>query len=159
VGEPGCDWLSNVPGLFTDAQSDGWHRVTDGVHAAGGVILAQLAHSDAVSHPDFFNGELPLAPSAINLGLWAFTSTGFKDTVTPRAMTLADVLRTVGDFRSAGRRAREAGFDGIELHCATTYLLPQFLNSELNVREDAYGGLPENRCRIVLDVLNELIGV
>jgi N-ethylmaleimide reductase len=149
----------NVPGLFTDAQADGWHRVTDAVHAEGGVIFAQLAHSGAISHPDFFNGELPLAPSAVNPGLRAFTPTGFKDTVTPRAMTLADILQTVGDYRSAARKAHEAGFDGVELHCATTYLLPQFLNSELNLREDAYGGSTENRCRITLDVLNELIGV
>jgi N-ethylmaleimide reductase len=149
----------NVPGLYTAAQIDGWRKVTDAVHDEGGVIFAQLAHSGAVSHPDFFNGELPLAPSDINPCLRAFTPTGFKHTVTPRAMTLADILRTVGDYRSAARRAHEAGFDGVELHCATTYLLPQFLNSALNIREDAYGGSPENRCRIVLDILNELIGV
>ena len=149
----------NAPGLFTAAQVDGWRRVTDAVHAEGGAIFAQLAHSGAISHPDFFSGELPLAPSAINPGLRAFTLTGFKDTVTPRAMTLADILRTVGDYRSAARRAKDAGFDGVELHCATTYLLPQFLNSELNIREDAYGGSVENRCRIVLDILSELIGV
>jgi N-ethylmaleimide reductase len=149
----------NVPGLFTAAQVDGWRKVTDAVHDQGGVIFAQLAHSGAISHPDFFNGELPLAPSAINPGLRAFTPTGFKDTVTPRAMTLADILRTVDDYRSAARKAQEAGFDGVELHCATTYLLPQFLNSALNTREDAYGGSPENRCRIVLDILSQLIGV
>jgi N-ethylmaleimide reductase len=149
----------NVPGLFTTAQVNGWRRVTDAVHAEGGVIFAQLAHSGAISHPNFFNGELPLAPSAVNPGLRAFTPTGFRDTVTPRAMTLADILKTVGDYRSAGRNAQEAGFDGVELHCATTYLLPQFLNTELNVREDAYGGSVENRCRIVLDILGGLIGV
>jgi N-ethylmaleimide reductase len=149
----------NVPGLFTDAQAGGWRRVTDAVHAEGGVIFAQLAHSGAISHPDFFNGELPLAPSAVNPRLRAFTLTGFKDTVTPRAMTLADILQTVGDYRSAAQRAQDAGFDGVELHCATTYLLPQFLNGELNTREDAFGGSPENRCRIVLDILNQLIGV
>ena len=149
----------NVPGLFTTAQADGWRNVTDAVHAEGGIIFAQLAHSGAISHPDFFNGELPLAPSAVNPGLQAFTPAGFKDTVTPRAMTLDEILRTIGDYRSAARNAQEAGFDGVELHCATTYLLPQFLNSALNIREDAYGGSPENRCRIVLDILNELIGV
>jgi N-ethylmaleimide reductase len=149
----------NVPGLFSAAQIYGWRKVTDAVHDEDGVIFAQLAHSGAVSHPDFFKGELPLAPSAVNPGLRAFTPVGFKDTVTPRAMTLADILRTVSDYRSAARNAQEAGFDGVELHCATTYLLPQFLNSELNIRDDAYGGSAENRCRIVLDTLNELIGV
>src|ERR1700754_5031219 len=101
----------NVPGLFTDAQANGWRKVTDAVHAEGGVIFAQLAHSGAISHPDFFNGELPLAPSAVNPGLRAFTPTGFKDTVTPRAMTLADILQAVGDYQSAARNAQEAGFD------------------------------------------------
>jgi N-ethylmaleimide reductase len=149
----------NVPGLFTDAQIDGWRNVTDAVHDEGGVIFAQLAHSGAISHPDFFDGGLPLAPSAVNPGLRAFTSTGFKDTVTPRAMTVEEIQRTVGDYRAAAQNAQEAGFDGVELHCATTYLLPQFLNSELNIREDAYGGSPENRCRIVLEILNGLIEV
>lgn len=74
-------------------------------------------------------------------------------------MTLNDIQRTIGDYRSAARNAKESGFDGIELHCATTYLLPQFLNSELNIREDAYGGSVENRCRLVLDILKELIEV
>ena len=149
----------NVPGLFTDTQIDGWRNVTDAVHDEGGVIFAQLAHSGAISHPDFFDGGLPLAPSAVNPGLRAFTSIGFKDTLTPRAMTVEEIQRTVGDYRAAAQNAQEAGFDGVELHCATTYLLPQFLNSELNIREDAYGGSPENRCRIVLEILNGLIEV
>jgi N-ethylmaleimide reductase len=149
----------NVPGLFTGAQVDGWRNITDSVHDDGGVIFAQLAHSGAISHPDFFGGDLPLAPSAVNPGLRAFTPDGFKDTVTPRAMTVGEIHRTVGDYRVAAQNAKEAGFDGVELHCATTYLLPEFLNSELNIREDAYGGSPENRCRIVLEILNEVIGV
>lgn len=149
----------NVPGLFSSAQICGWRKVTDAVHDEDGVIFVQLAHSGAVSHPDFFRGELPLAPSAVNPGLRAFTSTGFKDTVTPRAMTVDEIQRTVDDYRTAARNAQDAGFDGVELHCATTYLLPQFLNSELNVRDDAYGGSTESRCRIVLEILDALIDV
>ncbi len=147
----------NVPGIFTPAQVDGWRKVTDAVHQQGGAIFAQLAHSGAVSHPAFFNGQPPLAPSAINPGLRAFTPEGFKDTVTPRAMTLDDIRRTIADYRAAGIHARDAGFDGVELHCATTYLLPQFLNSELNRREDGYGGNAEKRCRIVIEILEALI--
>lgn len=149
----------NVPGLFTPAQVEGWKRVTDAVHAEGGLIFAQLAHSGAVSHPDFFGGIPPLAPSAVNPRLRAFTPNGFKETVTPRAMNLDDIRRTISDYKAAARNARDAGFDGVELHCATTYLLPEFLNSALNLRDDAYGGSIENRCRIVLQTLETLISV
>ncbi|KIQ36263.1 hypothetical protein RT97_02310 [Variovorax paradoxus] len=149
----------NVPGLFTSEQADGWRAVTEAVHHEGGVIFAQLAHSGAVSHPDFFDGALPLAPSAVNPGLRAFTPTGFKDTVTPREMTLEEIRQTIADYGSAARYARLAGFDGVELHCATTYLLPQFLNSELNLRSDGYGGSVDHRCRIVLEIVEALIDV
>jgi N-ethylmaleimide reductase len=147
----------NVPGLFSEEQVAGWRAVTAAVHAEGGTIFAQLAHSGAVSHPDFFGGVPPLAPSAVNPGLRAFTETGFKETVTPRAMTLDDIKRTIGDYSAASRNAIAAGFDGVELHAATTYLLPEFLNSALNVREDAYGGSAERRTRIVIEILTELV--
>ncbi|MGF6767847.1 N-ethylmaleimide reductase [Paraburkholderia sp. GAS199] len=149
----------NVPGLFSDEQVAGWRAVTDAVHAEGGRIYAQLAHSGAVSHPDFFNGELPLAPSAINPQQRSFTQDGFKDTVTPRAMTVAEIRQTIDDYAQAARNALAAGFDGVELHAATTYLLPEFLNSASNVRTDAYGGSAENRARIVLEILDALIAV
>jgi N-ethylmaleimide reductase len=148
----------NVPGLFTSAQVEGWRAVTDAVHAQGGVIYAQLAHSGAVSHPDFFDGAQPLAPSSINPGLRSFTVQGFKETVTPRAMTIKDIRRTVEDYRAAAKNARAAGFDGVEVHAGTTYLLPQFLNSALNVRKDEYGGSAENRARIVIEILEKLTG-
>jgi N-ethylmaleimide reductase len=146
----------NVPGLFTPEQVEGWRAVTDAVHAEGGTIFAQLAHSGAVSHPDFFDGALPPAPSAVNPGLKSFTAEGFKDTVTPRAMTIEEIKATVGDYAAAARNARAAGFDGVEVHAGTTYLLPEFLNSALNVREDEYGGSAENRSRIVLEILEAL---
>ncbi len=126
----------NVPGLFTPEQVDGWRAVTDAVHASGGAIFAQLAHSGAVSHPDFFYGEPPLAPSAINPDLKSFTAEGFKGTVTPRAMTIDEIKTTVDDYATAARNARSAGFDGVEVHADTTYLLPQFLNSALNGETD-----------------------
>ena len=149
----------NVPGLFTAEQAEGWRAVTDAVHAEGGRIYSQLAHSGAGSHPDFFKGEPPLGPSAINPGLKSFTPEGFKDTVTPRAMTVEQVKATIADYAAAAHNARAAGFDGVELHSATTYLLPEFLNSALNVRQDEYGGSPENRARIVVEILEALIGV
>ena len=149
----------NVPGLYTERQVEAWRAVTSAVHAEGGTIFAQLAHSGAVSHPDFFGGELPPAPSAVNPGLKSFTLAGFKDTVTPRAMSVEEIATTIADYGAAAKNARDAGFDGVELHAATTYLLPEFLNSALNIREDTYGGSAENRARIVLDVLDALIAV
>src|ERR1700733_2724948 len=146
----------NVPGLFTEEQTIAWRAVTDAVHDAGGRIFAQLAHSGAVSHPDFFDGRLPMAPSAVNPGQRSFTSSGFKETVAPRAMTLDEIKRTVADYAAAARNARLAGFDGVELHAATTYLMPEFLNSSLNQRQDQYGGSPENRARIVLEALEAM---
>jgi N-ethylmaleimide reductase len=149
----------NVPGLYSERQVEGWHAVTSAVHAEGGAIFAQLAHSGAVSHPDFFDGEPPPAPSAVNPGLKSVTPKGFKDTVTPRAMPVEEIAATIADYGAAARNARAAGFDGVELHAATTYLLPEFLNSALNIRKDAYGGSAESRARIVLEILDALIAV
>jgi len=147
----------NVPGIFSPDQVEGWKKVTEAVHAEGGRIYLQVAHSGAGSHPDFFGGQPPLAPSAVNPGLRAFTNEGFKETVTPRAMTLDQIKSTIADYAVAAKNAKTAGFDGIELHAATTYLLPQFLNSKLNVRTDAYGGSAENRSRIVIDILEAML--
>ena len=141
----------NVPGLYTERQVEGRRSVTSAVHAEGGAIFAQLAHSGAVSHPDFFGGEPPRAPSAVNPRLKSFTLEGFKDTVTPRAMSIEEIATTVADYSAAAKNARDAGFDGVELHAATT-----FLNS---VREDAYGGSAERPARIVLEILDALIVV
>jgi N-ethylmaleimide reductase len=147
----------NVPGLYSPAQTEAWRAVTHAVHEAGGRIYAQLGHAGGASHPDFFGGALPMAPSAVNPGQKAFTPGGFKDTVTPRAMTLEEIARTIEDYAKAARNARLAGFDGVELHAATVYLLPQFLNSALNQREDRYGGSADNRARIVIEILEAMI--
>jgi N-ethylmaleimide reductase len=93
----------NVPGLFNTAQVDAWRRVTEAVHADGGRIYVQIGHSGAVSHPDLLDGSLPVAPSAVNPYLQSFTSRGFRDTVTPRAMTLTEIDQTVADYAKASR--------------------------------------------------------
>lgn len=90
-------------------------------------MFAQLAHSGAVSHPDFFNGELPPSPSAINPELKAFTAEGFRDTVTPRAMSMEEIAATVADYKTATKNAKDAGFDGVELHSAG-WSAPAFLS-------------------------------
>ena len=148
----------HVPGLFTDRQAEGWKRVTEAVHAAGGRIFAQLGHCGAASHPDLHDGRLPLAPSAVSLEQPVFTPDGFKTSPVPQAMTLSDIERTIGDYARATRLARQAGFDGVELHGIVGYLIPEFLNDAFNLRHDRYGGSIENRARFPLEVLEAMIG-
>ncbi|MDB5537980.1 MAG: NADH:flavin oxidoreductase/NADH oxidase, partial [Devosia sp.] len=147
----------NVPGLYTQEQAEGWRRVTDGVHEAGGRIFVQLGHIGSSSHPDLLDGALPLAPSAVNPGLKAFTPAGFKDTVTPKAMELDDIARTVEDYAKAARLAQAAGFDGVELHGINTYLIPTFLYESLNQRTDDYGRSAENRARLPLQIIDAVV--
>jgi N-ethylmaleimide reductase len=147
----------NVPGLYTQKQADGWRRVTDAVHQAGGRIFVQLGHIGSSSHPDLLDGALPLAPSPVNPGLKAYTPSGFKDTVTPQAMDLSDIARTVEDYGKAARLAQSAGFDGVELHGISTYLIPTFLYEGLNQRMDDYGGTAQNRARFPLEIVDALV--
>lgn len=146
----------NVPAIYSQAQIEGWKLTTKAVHEAGGKIFAQLWHTGANSHPDLHHGKLPLAPSAINPNVKAFTSNGFVDTVTPQAMTLADIKQTIQDFKQAAINAFQAGFDGVELHAANGYLLQQFFAKNSNIRTDIYGGSIENRSRILFEILEEL---
>lgn len=146
----------NVPGLFTEAQAEGWKRVTDAVHEAGGRIMVQLGHTGAASHPDLLGGSLPLGPSAVSVNQLVFTPGGFRASPVPAAMTLDDISRTVGDYAHATRLAQRAGFDGVELHGTVSYLIPQFLNDSFNLRDDDYGGSVENRSRFPLEILQAM---
>jgi N-ethylmaleimide reductase len=146
----------NTPGIYSEAQVKGWKLVTDAVHAKAGKIFAQLWHVGRISHPDFFNGELPVAPSAINPNDKAFTPQGFKDTVTPRALETHEVQAIVQDFKKATANALKAGFDGVELHASNGYLFQQFFNKVSNQRTDQYGGSIENRVRILFETLDAL---
>lgn len=149
----------NVPGLYTLAQLEGWKTVTNAVHAKSGLIFSQLGHIGSASHPDFFNGDLPAGPSAINPQTRSFTPTGFKESLTPREMTVAEINQTVQDYKQAAQNAKDAGFDGVEIHAQAGMLIPQFLSLHTNQRTDAYGGSVENRTRIVFDILDALLEV
>ena len=146
----------DVPGLFTDTQVRAWSAVTDAVHREGGVIFAQLWHTGSASHPDFFAGTAPLAPSAVDPGLRSPTPSGNKPTVTPRAMTRNDIRTTINDYAVAAANASRAGFDGVQLQAGFNYLISQFLNPRTNVRTDAYGGAIPNRARLLFDVLDAI---
>ncbi|MDR1887983.1 MAG: alkene reductase [Zoogloeaceae bacterium] len=143
-----------TPGIATDAQMNGWQRVTNAVHARGGRIFMQIMHCGRISHPALLpDGALPVAPSAIKPAGQAWTPEGLQDFVTPRALNVAEIAAIIEDYRLATRRALAAGFDGVELHAASGYLPEQFLSSGSNQRQDNYGGSLENRVRFVREVL------
>src|SRR5882757_11513013 len=141
-----------TPGIHSAEQVAGWTTVTDAVHRAGGKIFAQLWHVGRVSHPDFHDGALPVAPSALPVEGEAYTPRGPAKLVTPRALAISEIPAIVTQFRQAAENAKEAGFDGVELHGANGYLLDQFLRDGSNRRTDAYGGSIESRTRFPLEV-------
>jgi len=154
VGYPG------TPGIHTDAQVEGWRRVTAAVHRAGGRIFLQLWHVGRISHPSLQpDGALPVAPSAIAAAGEAFTGGGPQPFVVPRALEVAEVAGVVAQFEDGARRALAAGFDGVEIHGANGYLIDQFLRDGANHRSDRYGGSMANRARFLLEVTEAVAGV
>lgn len=149
-----------TPGIYSDEQIAGWATVTEAVHANGGRILAQLWHVGRMSHVDFHAGEPPVAPSAINAGSKIFLGEGnFADTSTPRELRTEEIPRVVADFRRAAEHAKQAGFDGVELHGANGYLIHEFLSDQANQRTDNYGGSIPNRIRFPVEVVEALVDV
>ena len=149
-----------TPGIYTKEQVEGWKLVTNAVHKKGGLIFAQLWHVGRISHPDLQeNHQLPVAPSAIKPEGQAFTATGFKPFVTPRALALQELPGIIAQYAHAAQCAKQAGFDGIELHSANGYLLDQFIRDKTNHRTDQYGGPIKNRARLLLEVVEALKGV
>lgn len=150
---------TNTPGIYTPEQIAGWKKVTQSVHEAGGLIFAQLWHTGRASHPDFHGGELPVAPSAVPFNSQAFTPEGVKPSVTPREMTLDEIKATIADYEKAAQAAKDAGFDGVEVHGANGYLPAQFLEDGSNKRTDEYGGTVEKRARFLLEATDAAIKV
>lgn len=155
---------ADVPGLYGTEQLDGWKKVTDAVHHAGGRIVVQLWHVGRVSHVDLQpNGGKPVAPSAIAAKTKTFLikdgAGAFVDTSEPRALDASELPGIVQDYRHAARHAvTTAGFDGVEVHGANGYLLDQFLKTGSNHRRDDYGGSIENRARLLLEVMRAVTG-
>src|SRR4030095_13347821 len=132
------------PGLWNDAQVEGWKLVTDAVHAEGGRIVAQLWHMGRLVHPDLGGGQ-PVSSSATTAPDFAHTYEGKKPYVEARAATATDIKRILDDYARAARNAVRAGFDGVQVHGANGYLVDQFLRDSANLRDDNYGGPIENR--------------
>jgi len=146
-------------GCFKASHVEGWKLTTDAVHANGGKIFVQLYHPGRAAHSTSSGGKQPVAPSAKAPGgghqIGAeFVASGEKtDYEVPRALTLEEIPEIVKQFENAAKIAKEAGFDGIEVHGANGYLLDAFLRESANDRTDAYGGSLENRARLLLEVL------
>ena len=149
-----------TPGIYSDAQVEGWRKVTDAVHAAGGKIVVQLWHVGRVSHTSLQpGGQAPVAPSAIAARTKTFVEGGFADTSTPRALDIAEIPDIIADYKRAAENAKRAGFDGVELHGANGYLIDQFLKNGTNHRTDAYGGPVANRLRFALEAVDAALSV
>ncbi|TXD50745.1 MULTISPECIES: alkene reductase [unclassified Polaribacter] len=146
----------HTAGIYSDEQVEGWKKVTKRVHEKGGKIFIQLWHVGRISHPDFHNGDLPHSASALNPNEQSYTLDGFKDTVTPKEMTVEEIKTTVQDFKNAAANAVKAGFDGVEIHSSNGYLFHQFFNGSSNKRTDEYGGSNENKARFFFEVLDAI---
>ena len=155
ISREGLGW-PNAPGLWNEAQVEGWKLVTNAVHAAGGRIVAQLWHMGRLVHPDLGEGQ-PVSSSATTAPDFAHTYEGKKPYVEARAATEAEIDRIIGDYVRAARNAITAGFDGVQIHGANGYLVDQFLRDSSNFRDDPYGGAIRNRIRFVRQVL-EAVG-
>jgi N-ethylmaleimide reductase len=146
-----------TPGIFSEGQVEGWKPITQAVHDAGSKIIAQIWHVGRITHPDLTGGAQPVAPSAIQPKVAAYTHKGKVDVPVPHALSVAEIKEIVQQFRQAAANAIRAGFDGVEIHGANGYLVDQFIRDGSNHRTDEYGGLVENRCRFALEVVDACV--
>ena len=147
------------PGIYNAEQIAGWRKVTDAVHQAGGQIVLQLWHGGRASHPALNGGKKAVAASAIAIDGEVHTPSGKEPYTVPRELADDELPAIIEGFRQAAENAKEAGFDGIELHGANGYLLDNFLRDGSNHRSGPYGGPIENRARLLLEVLEAVISV
>lgn len=142
-----------TPGIHTAEQITGWKQVTDAVHARAGKIICQIWHVGRVSHSSFQEGgQPPVSSSAVAGEVNTFTEQGFEPTTPPRALDIDEIPGVIEQYAQGARNAIEAGFDGVQIHAASGYLIDQFLRDGVNQRDDEYGGSVENRCRFLLEV-------
>jgi 2,4-dienoyl-CoA reductase-like NADH-dependent reductase (Old Yellow Enzyme family) len=150
---------ADTPGLWSDEQVEGWKLVTQAVHAAGGLIFAQLWHVGRISDPSLLDGDAPVAPSAIAAKGHVSLLRPERPYPTPRALDVEELAGIVAAYRLGAENAKKAGFDGVEIHGANGYLLDQFLQDSTNQRSDNYGGAIANRARLMLEVTDACIAV
>lgn len=150
---------ADTPGIWSEQQIAGWKKITESVHKEGGRIFLQLWHVGRISDPKFLDGELPVAPSAIQPdGRLSLQKMGHK-IVKPRALENHEVKQIVQDYKQGAINAKAAGFDGVEVHAANGYLIDQFLQTGTNVRTDEYGGSVENRARFLMEIVDAIVPI
>jgi 2,4-dienoyl-CoA reductase-like NADH-dependent reductase (Old Yellow Enzyme family) len=157
ISRQGLGWPF-APGLWTDAQTEGWKPVVAQVHAAGGRIIAQLWHMGRQLHSSV-TGEQPVSSSATATAGQAHTYAGRQDFETARPLALDEIPGLLEDYARATRNALAAGFDGVQIHAANGYLIDQFLRNGANHRDDIYGGSIENRTRLLREVAERVASV
>ena len=160
ISPQGCGWL-NSPGIYSDAQMKAWQPITQALHATETPIFLQLWHCGRASHSSFQeNNQLPVSASAVKPnGDYIHTPIGKQSYETPRALETEEIPPIVEDYRLAAERAKDAGFDGVEIHAANGYLIDQFLQSKTNQRTDKYGGSIENRYRFLKEIIEAVLTV
>ena len=160
VSKQANGWL-HTPGIYTAEQTEAWKQVVDAVHAKGTPIFLQLWHTGRASHSSFHEDDgLPVAPSAIDLeGEDIHTPSGKQPRQTPRALETEEIPQIVEDYRASAANAKEAGFDGVEIHGANGYIIDEFLQTKTNHRTDKYGGSLENRYRFLQEVVEAVLTV
>jgi len=145
-------WME--PGIYSAAQVEGWRKTTSAVHANGGRIALQLWHGGRACHPLLNDGAQPVAPSALGIeGDEVHTPEGKKPYVIPRELRDDEIPGIIAGFKQAAQNAKDAGFDGVEIHGANGYLIDEFLRDGSNKRTGPYGGSIENRARLLLEVV------
>jgi 2,4-dienoyl-CoA reductase-like NADH-dependent reductase (Old Yellow Enzyme family) len=146
-----------APGLWTDEQTEAWKPITAAVHDAGGRIVAQLWHMGRIVHPSFLSGEQPVSASATTAPGQAHTYDGKQDYAAARPLRTDEMPGLLDDYAKAARNAMLAGFDGVQIHSANGYLIDQFLRDGTNLRDDQYGGSPDNRTRLLDEIARTVV--
>ena len=151
----------DTPGIYNEAQVAGWRKVTEAVHEKQGKIFLQLWHVGRISHSSFQpDGKMPVAPSAIAATGEVRTAGGEKVPYEmPHALTIDEIQEIIAQYGRASERAKSAGFDGVEVHAANSYLIDQFLRDGVNHRTDEYGGSVQNRGRFLLEATQAAVDV
>ena len=150
----------NTPGIHSPEQVRAWSRIVDFVHKRGGRIFLQFWHVGRISHSSLLpNNAQPVAPSAIRANSQTLIATGLAQVSKPVALTASEIKETLDDYRRAASNAKEAGFDGVEIHAANGYLIDQFLRTGTNQRTDEYGGVTSNRVRFLTETVERVLQV
>ena len=150
----------DTPGIHSRAQVQAWKQIVEAVHQSGGRIFLQLWHVGRISHSSLLPDNVqPVAPSAIRAKSQTLIATGLTAVSEPVALTVSGIKETLDEYRRAAGNAKEAGFDGVEIHAANGYLIDQFLKTGSNGRTDEYGGGAANRVRFLTETVERVLEV